>query len=225
MSIVDPVIWFKVDGSIELATLNLIEGNTVYGEKLIKHNGNEYRIWDPYRSKLAAGLKKGLMHMPIINGTKLLYLGASTGTTVSHVSDIIGVTGLIFAVESAARVARELIENVASKRSNVLPILEDARKPRSYFSIFGQVDVIYCDIAQPDQTAIAIENCIVYLKPKGRLLITIKARSIDVVEDPKVVIAKEMKRLEINGFEINQTINLEPFDKDHGLIHATYKGR
>jgi len=163
--------------------------------------------------------------MPIINGTKLLYLGASTGTTVSHVSDIIGVTGLIFAVESAARVARELIENVASKRSNVLPILEDARKPRSYFSIFGQVDVIYCDIAQPDQTAIAIENCIVYLKPKGRLLITIKARSIDVVEDPKVVIAKEMKRLEINGFEINQTINLEPFDKDHGLIHATYKGR
>jgi fibrillarin-like pre-rRNA processing protein len=225
MSIVDPVIWFKVDGSIELATLNLIEGNTVYGEKLIKHNGNEYRIWDPYRSKLAAGLKKGLRHMPIINGTKLLYLGASTGTTVSHVSDIIGVTGLIFAVESAARVARELIENVASKRSNVLPILEDARKPRSYFSIFGQVDVIYCDIAQPDQTAIAIENCIVYLKPKGRLLITIKARSIDVVEDPKVVIAKEMKRLEINGFEINQTINLEPFDKDHGLIHATYKGR
>jgi fibrillarin-like pre-rRNA processing protein len=225
MSTVDPVIWFKVDGSIELATLNLIEGNTVYGEKLIKHNGNEYRIWDPYRSKLAAGLKKGLRHMPIINGTKLLYLGASTGTTVSHVSDIIGVTGLIFAVESAARVARELIENVASKRSNVLPILEDARKPRSYFSIFGQVDVIYCDIAQPDQTAIAIENCIVYLKPKGRLLITIKARSIDVVEDPKVVIAKEMKRLEINGFEINQTINLEPFDKDHGLIHATYKGR
>jgi len=225
MSVVDPVIWFKVDGSIELATLNLIEGNTVYGEKLIKHNGNEYRIWDPYRSKLAAGLKKGLRHMPIINGTKLLYLGASTGTTVSHVSDIIGVTGLIFAVESAARVARELIENVASKRSNVLPILEDARKPRSYFSIFGQVDVIYCDIAQPDQTAIAIENCIVYLKPKGRLLITIKARSIDVVEDPKVVIAKEMKRLEINGFEINQTINLEPFDKDHGLIHATYKGR
>jgi fibrillarin-like pre-rRNA processing protein len=225
MSIVDPVIWFKVDGSIELATLNLIEGNTVYGEKLIKHNGNEYRIWDPYRSKLAAGLKKGLRHMPIINGTKLLYLGASTGTTVSHVSDIIGVTGLIFAVESAARVARELIENVASKRSNVLPILEDARKPRSYFSIFGQVDVIYCDIAQPDQTAIAIENCIVYLKPKGRLLITIKARSIDVVEDPKVVIAKERKRLEINGFEINQTINLEPFDKDHGLIHATYKGR
>ena len=225
MSTVDPVIWFKVDGSIELATLNLIEGNTVYGEKLIKHNGNEYRIWDPYRSKLAAGLKKGLRHMPIINGTKLLYLGASTGTTVSHVSDIIGVNGLIFAVESAARVARELIENVASKRSNVLPILEDARKPRSYFSIFGQVDVIYCDIAQPDQTAIAIENCIVYLKPKGRLLITIKARSIDVVEDPKVVIAKEMKRLEINGFEINQTINLEPFDKDHGLIHATYKGR
>jgi fibrillarin-like pre-rRNA processing protein len=225
MSIVDPVIWFKVDGSIELATLNLIEGNTVYGEKLIKLNGNEYRIWDPYRSKLAAGLKKGLRHMPIINGTKLLYLGASTGTTVSHVSDIIGVTGLIFAVESAARVARELIENVASKRSNVLPILEDARKPRSYFSIFGQVDVIYCDIAQPDQTAIAIENCIVYLKPKGRLLITIKARSIDVVEDPRVVIAKEMKRLGINGFEINQTINLEPFDKDHGLIHATYKGR
>ena len=67
-------------------------------------------------------------------------------TTVSHISDIVGLSGLVFAVEPATRVARELIENVASKRKNVLPILEDARKPHSYFAVFGKIDVIYCDM-------------------------------------------------------------------------------
>lgn len=211
-----------VNNEKQLATLNLIRGNTVYGEKLIKYDGEEYRIWDPFRSKLAGALKKGLKDLPIKKGTKVLYLGASTGTTVSHISDIIGMNGIVFAVEPAIRVARELIENVAAKRKNVVPIIQDARKPQSYFSIFGNVDVVYCDIAQPDQTDIAIGNCHVYLKPRGAILIIIKTRSIDVTMEPKSVIAQEAKRLEKNGFYIEQIISLDPFDKDHGLIFATY---
>jgi fibrillarin-like pre-rRNA processing protein len=211
-----------VDGEKQLATLNLVAGNNVYGEKLIKYKKNEYRIWDPFRSKLAGALKKGLKNLPIAGGTKVLYLGASTGTTVSHISDIIGFNGIVFAVEPAVRVARELIENVASKRRNVVPIIEDARKPQSYVSVFGKVDVLYCDIAQPDQTDIAIANCHTYLKQKGAILIIIKTRSIDVTMEPKAVIAREATKLESQGFHIDQIIKLDPFDKDHGLIYGTY---
>jgi fibrillarin-like pre-rRNA processing protein len=218
----DAIRWMVIDGEKHLATLNLVTGNNVYGEKLVKYKKDQYRIWDPFRSKLAGALKKGLRKLPITNGTKVLYLGASTGTTVSHISDIIGFSGIVFAVEPAVRVARELIENVASKRRNVVPIVEDARKPQSYFSVFSKVDVVYCDIAQPDQTDIAIGNCRVYLKPRGAMLIIIKTRSIDVTMEPKAVIAQEAKRLEENGFHIDQIINLDPFDKDHGIIYAIY---
>jgi fibrillarin-like pre-rRNA processing protein len=218
-----PIKWVVVEGQKQVASLNLIKGITVYGEKLIKYKGEEYRLWDPYRSKLSGALKKGLKTLPILNGMKVLYLGASTGTTVSHISDIVGMNGIVYAVEPAARVARELIQNVASKRKNVIPIIEDARKPHSYFSVFGNVDVIYCDVAQPDQTDIAIANCKVYLKPNGIILLIVKTRSIDVVTDPKQVISQESKKLKDNGFYIEQIINLEPFDKDHGLIYGIYR--
>ena len=217
-----PIKWVVVEGQKQVASLNLIKGITVYGEKLIKYKGEEYRLWDPYRSKLSGALKKGLKTLPILNGMKVLYLGASTGTTVSHISDIVGMNGIVYAVEPAARVARELIQNVASKRKNVIPIIEDARKPHSYFSVFGNVDVIYCDVAQPDQTDIAIANCKVYLKPNGIILLIVKTRSINVVTDPKQVISQESKKLKDNGFYIEQIINLEPFDKDHGLIYGIY---
>ena len=213
----------KVNGIREYATPNLVKGLTVYGEKLVKLNDEEYRIWDPFRSKLAAALKKGLRDFPLSHGDKILYLGASTGTTVSHVSDVVGNKGLVFAVEPSVRVARELIENVASKRKNVIPIIEDARRPESYFSVFGNVDLVYCDIAQSDQTEIAIKNCIAFLKSEGIMLIIIKTRSIDVTMSPHSVVVMESEKLRKNNFQINQTINLDPFDKDHALIHATYR--
>ena len=213
----------KVNGIREYATPNLVKGLTVYGEKLVRLNDEEYRIWDPFRSKLAAALKKGLRDFPLSHGDKILYLGASTGTTVSHVSDIVGNKGLVFAVEPSVRVARELIENVASKRKNVIPIIEDARRPESYFSVFGNVDLVYCDIAQSDQTEIAIKNCNAFLKSEGVMLIIIKTRSIDVTMSPHSVVVMESEKLRKNNFQINQTINLDPFDKDHALIHATYR--
>lgn len=54
------------------------------GEKI------EYRVWNPFRSKLAAAILGGIdeVHMP--PGSKVLYLGAASGTTVSHVSDVVG---------------------------------------------------------------------------------------------------------------------------------------
>ena len=212
----------KVNGIREFATPNLVEGSNLYGEKLVKLDDEEFRVWDPFRSKLAAALKRGLRDFPVRPGDKILYLGASTGTTVSHISDLVGNNGLVFAVEPAVRVARELIENVASRRKNVIPIIEDARRPNFYFSVFGDVDLVYCDIAQSDQTDIAIKNCRAFLKNKGIMLIIIKTRSIDVTMSPDSVVAMESEKLRLNNFDINQTINLNPFDKDHALIHTTY---
>jgi fibrillarin-like pre-rRNA processing protein len=217
----DAISYVTVNGKEHIATINLLKGVTLYGEKLISRNGNEYRTWDPFRSKLAAAYIKGL-HFEFSNIGNVLYLGASTGTTVSHLSDIVGQSGKIFAVESSTRVARELISNVSSKRTNVIPIVEDARKPRSYFSIFDKMDLVYCDIAQPDQTTIAIDNCKIYLKEAKSMLIVIKTRSIDVTMSPKNVITQEIKKLENNSFEIKQKIDLDPFDKDHAMINAVF---
>ena len=114
---------------------------------------------------------------------------------------------------------------MATRRYNIIPIVEDGRRPKSYYSIFGTVQTVYCDIAQPDQTDIAIENCKVYLEKGGVLLLVVKSRSIDVVKDPRVVIKEEAKKLESNGFSIQQIIDLEPFDKDHGMIYAVYRSR
>lgn len=215
-------IWVRIEGQKQLATPNLVAGETVYGEKLVKLKDEEYRVWDPFRSKLAAALRNGMTVDTIHEGTKILYLGASTGTTVSHVSDIVGPGGLVFAVESASRVARELLENVAKKRKNVVPILGDARKPETYFSIFGKVDVVYCDVAQQDQTEIAIQNCQIYLKRGGSIFLIVKSRSIDVTADPKLVVRNQILKLEASGFTTKQVIGLEPYDKDHAIIRGTY---
>jgi fibrillarin-like pre-rRNA processing protein len=204
-----------------LATLNLDQGKSVYGEKLLMLNGSEFRLWDPFRSKLSAALTRGL-DFELMPNTRVLYLGASTGTTVSHISDIVGANGRVFAVESSSRVGRELINNVSSRRKNVIPIISDARKPRAYFSIYDTIDLVYCDVAQPDQTAIAMENCNVYLKRGGTLLLVVKARSIDVTMDPKKVVKREVKKLEDNSFTILQVVNLDPFDKDHAFVYAIF---
>ncbi|MGD1837343.1 MAG: fibrillarin-like rRNA/tRNA 2'-O-methyltransferase [Nitrososphaeraceae archaeon] len=219
----DGIRWISYGGEKHLSTINLMKGQTVYGEKLVKFDKQEYRTWDPFRSKFAAAIKKGLFEIPIKLNSKILYLGASTGTTISHLSDIVGNSGVIFAVESSIRVARELNENVSIKRQNIIPIIEDARKPSLYFSIFGSVDLVYCDIAQPDQTDIAIENCNMFLKKQGKILLVIKTRSIDVTKDPKFIISQEARKLEDNQFIIKQIITLDPFDKDHGLIYAEFQ--
>ena len=214
------IFWFQVEGEKKLATENLMPGNQVYNEKLLNVKGVEYRIWNPFRSKLAASIMNGLKDFPFNKKSDVLYLGVSTGTTISHISDIVGQDGIIFGVEHAARVARDFLDRVASHRKNIVPIIQDARKPEEFFSVYKKVDVVYVDIAQPDQTDIAIENCKLYLKSGGYLFLIIKTRSIDVTKDPKRVIKNEIKKLE-SLFEIKQTIDLQPYDKDHAMVVAT----
>ena len=217
------IFWFRIDGEKKLATENLVPKNQVYNEKLVKIKGTEYRIWNPFRSKLAATIMNGLRDFPFMQKSSVLYLGVSTGTTISHISDIVGQNGIIFGVEHTSRVARDFLDRVASHRKNIIPIIQDARKPQEYFSVFKKVDVAYVDIAQPDQTDIAIANCKMYLKSNGYLFLVIKTRSIDVTKDPKKVISNEIKKLE-PLFEIKQIINLQPYDKDHAIVIAIFLG-
>ncbi|MEM1883448.1 MAG: fibrillarin-like rRNA/tRNA 2'-O-methyltransferase, partial [Candidatus Bathyarchaeia archaeon] len=139
------------DGSKRIASKNLAPGRDVYGERLIRYKDVEYRLWDPYRSKIAAAILKGLKAMPIKPGHKVLYLGAASGTTASHVSDIVGEEGHVYCIEFAPRPLKELINNVCRYRPNMSPILADARFPEKYAYLIEKVDVIYCDIAQPEQ--------------------------------------------------------------------------
>lgn len=217
------IFWFQIDGEKKLATENLVPKNQVYNEKLVKIKGTEYRIWNPFRSKLAATIMNGLRDFPFMQKSSVLYLGVSTGTTISHISDIVGQNGIIFGVEHTSRVARDFLDRVASHRKNIIPIIQDARKPQEYFSVFKKVDVAYVDIAQPDQTDIAINNCKMYLKSNGYLFLVIKTRSIDVTKDPKKVVSNEIKKLE-SLFEIKQIINLQPYDKDHAIVIAVFLG-
>jgi len=209
------------DGTERLATKNLTPGRNVYGEKLVRYEGVEYRLWDPFRSKLAAAVLKNLKTVPIKPGHKVLYLGAASGTTASHVSDIVGESGHVYCVEFAPRAIRELVDNVCAFRLNMSAILADARIPEKY-AIFvnGKVDDIYCDIAQPEQAKVLADNADSFLKTDGWVMLAVKAQSIDVTKEPSEIFKREVKVLENRGFQIEDVINLEPYDKAHVMVVA-----
>ncbi len=192
-------------------TKSLVKGQRVYGEKI----NNEYREWAPDRSKLGASIKKGIKNCPIKKDSVVLCLGASTGTTVSHVSDII-VDGTVYAVEFAERVFRNLLE-LAETRANIIPIIADARKTELYNSI-ELVDVVFADIADPAQTDIAIKNANIFLKKNGFLMISVKSQSIDVTKKPEQVYKEEADKVRKAGYDVIEVLSLEPYEKDHAMI-------
>ncbi|WP_069807489.1 fibrillarin-like rRNA/tRNA 2'-O-methyltransferase [Vulcanisaeta thermophila] len=216
------VYWVSFeDGSEKLATINLTPGRRVYGEQLVQWEGNEYRIWNPFRSKLAAAIMNGLKVMPIGEGTRVLYLGAASGTTVSHVSDIVGPGGLVYSVEFSPRVFREFMEKIIDQgRRNVIPILADARYPEQYLSIVKTVDVAYIDVAQPFQAKILADNADVYVRGNGYVMLVIKAMSIDVTKEPSETFKREIDHLKERGYEILDMVHLEPYDTAHAIVVA-----
>ena len=234
------IFWIKLNNSLMLATKNLVRGNRCYNERLVQLNGEEYRIWKHYRSKLAAGIIHGLEILPIIEKSRILYLGASQGITVSHVSDMIGTEGIIYAVEHSHETAKKLQEEVTSKRKNIKPIIMDAAKPSQYQIIDRKVDVVYVDLDQPNEMEIAILNCKMYLQVGGYLLLMVKTRLVDQYQGKKFIINDKselvdtieeintkkyttMDNLKVN-FEIVQQINLANFFKEYSLIVAKYLG-
>ncbi|XP_025105638.1 rRNA 2'-O-methyltransferase fibrillarin-like isoform X1 [Pomacea canaliculata] len=209
-----------------IVTKNLVPGDSVYGEKRITvEDGDqkvEYRAWNPFRSKLAAAVIGGVENIHIKPGSKVLYLGAASGTTVSHVSDLVGPEGLVYAVEFSHRSGRDLL-NVAKKRPNIIPIIEDARHPHKYRMLVGMVDTIFADVAQPDQARIVAINAHMYLKNEGHVVISIKANCIDSTAEPEVVFAGEVSKLRAEKIKPLEQITLEPYERDHAVVVGIYR--
>jgi rRNA 2'-O-methyltransferase fibrillarin len=215
-----------------LVTLNSTPGKDVYGEKRISVEGPpgadgnptkvEYRVWNPFRSKLAAAILGNVDNIHIKPGSKVLYIGASAGTTVSHVSDIVGPSGVVYAVEFAHRMGRDLI-NMAKSRTNVIPIIEDARHPLKYRMLMGMVDTIFADVAQPDQARIVGLNASYFLKNEGNFVISIKASCIDSTAAPEAVFAREVKKMQEEQLKPQEQITLEPYERDHAVVVGIYR--
>jgi fibrillarin-like pre-rRNA processing protein len=201
---------FRIGG--RLATRNLVRGAKVYGEELVRIGDDEYRMWNPYRSKLAAAILLGLREMGIRRNSKVLYLGAATGTTSSHVSDIVGRRGLVYCVEISERSMRELVR-VCESRENMLPLLKDARDVEGYAKDVGACDVLYQDIAARDQADILVRNAAL-LRSRGMAYVAIKSQSINVARNPELVYKDFMAKVS-GTFEVLEKIDLAPYSKMH----------
>merc|ERR1719238_2517315 len=206
----------------------MVPGESVYGEKRLvaesedKENKVEYRVWNPFRSKLGAGIVGGIETCPVKPGAKVLYLGGASGTTVSHVSDMIGPEGVVYAVEFSHRSGRDLT-NMAKRRANVVPIVEDARQPQRYRMLIGMVDVIFSDVAQPDQARIVTLNAAMFLKSGGWFIISIKANCVDSTAKPEAVFASEIDKLKKDKCKPKEQLTLEPYHRDHAVVVGTYR--
>jgi fibrillarin-like rRNA methylase len=207
-------------------------------------------MWNPFRSKLAAAVLAGLDNIYIKPGSKVLYLGAASGTSVSHVSDIVGPegallcqphlerrlsvqtpptlthtrctsalwhmtrnlcgsahwqvphearwrmdAGAVYAVEFSHRSGRDLV-NMAKKRPNIVPIIEDARHPAKYRMLVPMVDCVFADVAQPDQARIVALNAQHFVKQAGNFVMSIKASCIDSTAAPEAVFAQEIATMQ-----------------------------
>jgi len=202
---------------LKLYTKNAIKGKRVYGERLIVHRDTEYREWDPFRSKIAALILGNPITNFLAKDLKCLYLGASSGTSISHLSDIIQ-SGIIYGVEFAERSMRQLVQNT-SDRLNIIPILEDARFPEEYSRyIFTEIDLIYQDVAQPNQAEIALSNCNYYLKNDGILIIAIKSQSINSLQKSELIYDQEKKILENSGYSIIESVNIHKYAANHIIL-------
>lgn len=211
-----------------LLTKNLVPGESVYNEKRVsvdnKEAGDktEYRVWNPFRSKLASSIVGGIDNIYMQPGSKVLYLGAASGTTVSHVADLVGPEGAVYAVEFSKRSGRDLV-NMAKKRTNVIPIIEDARHPQKYRMLVPMVDVIFADVAQPDQARILGINAAMYVKNRGHFVVSIKASCIDSTKQPEVVFVNEIAKLKEEKFRPVERISLEPYERDHIVVCGMYR--
>ncbi|MDY6765793.1 MAG: fibrillarin-like rRNA/tRNA 2'-O-methyltransferase [Candidatus Nanohaloarchaea archaeon] len=202
-------------------TANQVAGETVYGEDLAVQDGVEYREWSPHRSKAAAALTKDIAAFPLERDDDVLYLGASTGTTVSHLSDIC-TGGMVYAVEYAPQVARQLVA-LSEQRENIAPLIADARTPHAYASLCSAADIIYQDVAQRDQAGILQRNADLFLKDGGHALLAIKAQSISS-ETPAGAVFDQVTEQLNETFDLVAGKKLAPFHTDHLFLVLRYPG-
>lgn len=209
------LFWIMLDDSPKLATKNLVKGNRFYSEKLVDLNGEEYRIWKPYRSKLASAIINGIEIFPILKKSKILYFGATTGITVSHISDIVGANGKVFVVKDINH-RSNFLEKVKRKRANI-KVIDGVENLGQNNSIIGKVDVLYVNLLTQNHINI-IMNLKPYLKDDGYVMLVIKTKLFENknYEELQNDLYKKISHM----FKIIQVIDISDFHKEHSLIIA-----
>ena len=219
----DAIFWVTVRNEKKLATLSNMSTNRDYKENLVQTNGKRYSIWNPYTSKLAAAIINGMEIFPILKKTKILYLDPTSEKTIKHISDIVGINGKIFVVRNIMKNSKNFLEQIAKNRSNIFTIIPDKTNPARLTGMTEMVDVIYIDIAEHNQTEIAIQNCKNHLRIGGFLMLIVPTKNIDFANNPSKKNQEERKKLQ-TSFDIIQEINLTDFFKEYSMVIAKYLG-
>ncbi len=201
-------------------TRSLVKGQKVYGERIVTEGKIEWREWNPFRSKLAAALCSDLKDFPIALGNHVLYLGSAEGTTVSHVSDLVGENGLIVSVDISPK-AMATFSALVESRENIIPLLADANQVERVKKELGDfsADVIVQDVSQKNQADIFIKNMQAFGKKTAHGLLVIKARSVDSSLAPEMVLKNELRKVK-EKLHVLQVVDLNRFESDHYLIHC-----
>lgn len=166
--------------------------------------------WNPYTSKWKAAIEKGL-DVNLSGNETILYLGASSGTTVGNISKI--TKGIIFAVENSPQMAIRLVK-LAEKNKNIVPIFSDARDveflKKATFN--KQPDILFQNIPSIDQVRI-LKNASQIVGKECKIFFSLKTQSISQ-EDYKETAKKVENELK-ERFLIVQKADLYPFHKKH----------
>jgi len=184
--------------------------------KTIDLNTNEKRIWDPNHSKVAAGIKKGIKDFPINENSKVLYLGAAEGYTISFISDIVS-SGMVIGADISAHSMQKLYL-LSLERNNLIPLLCDCNKPETYQEILGKdrFDLIIQDIAQKNQVEILIKNSELFLKEKGYVILSLKLSALTQKKNSNI--KEDQLELFRKHFNLIDQKKLDPFEKKHMLL-------
>jgi len=179
------IVWGVKREGRSLWTRNAVKGVSVRGERRKREGRIEWRRWEQSKSKVAAALLRtrfepsSLLPIP---GSTCLYLGASSGGTVSHIHDFVcGAEnhhkGQLVAVEISPRMVRDLVR-LSDSRSGLIPVLGDARKPEQISPfIRGKANWIHQDLSIADQAETFVRMATTFLAPGGIGLLSLKAAS------------------------------------------------
>lgn len=94
--------------------------------------------------------------------------------------------------------------------------------PLQYRMLVGMVDVIFADVAQPDQARIVGLNAHHFLKQGGGILVSIKANCIDSTKPAEQVFALEVQKMRAERIKPKEQLTLEPFERDHAMVAGIY---
>ena len=216
-----------------LWTRNAVKGVSVSGERRKRDGRNEWRLWNPNRSKVAASILKTKRDASALlpdSGSTCLYLGASTGGTVSHIHDnVCGAGnhhgGQVVAVDISPRMMRNLVK-LAERRQGLVPVLADARNPLAVAPyIRGKADWLHQDLSIGDQAETFVRMTSAFLKQRGAAILSLKAASERWMEGGDDARFEHTKSIieDCQHLELLEIIDISVFEEQHAVFHCVRK--